>query len=264
MFKNIIIGQYIPGSSPLHKINPAVKIALAFIYIIILFFIKKPLSYAVFTVYVLSLVMISGISVKTILRGIRPMLWIFVITALLNFFMTPGEAVWSIPVFKFSISVTREGLIFGTVMIIRLLFLIVGTSLLTLTTSPLLLTDGIEKLLTPLKKIKVPAHEIAMMMTLAEETDKIMKAQTARGADFETGNIIRRAKAMTPLLIPLFVSAFRRADELATAMEARCYNGRGSRTKMKETRITKSDIITVIIFITGCLLLILTEFLVEI
>lgn len=272
MFKNIIIGQYIPGSSPLHKINPAVKIALAFIYIIVLFFIKKPLSYTVFTVYVLSLVMISGISVKIILRGIRPMLWIFVITALLNFFMTPGEAVWFIPVFRFSISVTREGLIFGTVMIIRLLFLIVGTSLLTLTTSPLLLTDGIEKLLTPLKKIKVPAHEIAMMMTiairfiptLAEETDKIMKAQTARGADFETGNIIRRAKAMTPLLIPLFVSAFRRADELATAMEARCYNGGGSRTKMKETRITKSDIITVIIFITGCLLLILTEFLVEI
>lgn len=153
--------------------------------------------------------------------------------------MTPGDAVWALKIFKFTLKITKEGIESGSLMVIRLLYLVMGTSLLTLTTSPLQLTDGIEKLLKPFNKIKVPSHEIAMMMTiairfiptLAEETDKIMKAQMARGADFETGNIIRRAKAMIPLLVPLFVNAFRRADELATAMEARCYNGGNNRTK---------------------------------
>lgn len=272
MFKNIIIGQYMPGVSPLHRMNPAIKIALTLIYVIVLFTVKKPLSYATFAVYTIGLIIISGVPVKMIVRGVRPMLWIFILTAVLNIFMTPGDILWSMPIFKLTVTVTREGLIIGTAMVIRLLFLVMGTSLLTLTTSPLQLTDGIEALLTPLKKIKVPAHEIAMMMTiairfiptLAEETDKIMKAQTARGADFETGNIIRRAKAMTPLLIPLFISAFRRADDLATAMEARCYNSGSHRTKMKESKITPIDIISVIIFISGGLFLILTEFLIEI
>lgn len=272
MFKNIIIGQYVSGSSPLHRINPAVKILFTLIYVVILFTVKSPLSYAAFSVYTLSLILISGVPIKMIVRGIRPMLWIFILTAALNIFMTPGNAIWSLRVFKLTVTITREGLIMGTATVVRLLFLVMGTSLLTLTTSPLQLTDGIEVLLRPLKKIKVPAHEIAMMMTiairfiptLAEETDKIMKAQTARGADFETGNIIRRARAMTPLLIPLFISAFRRADELATAMEARCYNGSQNRTKMKESKITSLDIISGIIFIIGGLFLILTEFLIEI
>ena len=185
--------------------------------------------------------------------------------------MTPGETVWSIPIFKFALNITSEGIIQGAKMLYRLFFLITGTSLLTLTTSPLQLTDGIETLLHPLSKIKVPSHEIAMMMTiairfiptLAEETDKIMKAQTARGADFESGNIIRRAKAMVPLLIPLFVSAFRRADELATAMEARCYRGGMGRTKMKENKAGIIDLKGCIIFVIALAVLILLEILVE-
>lgn len=272
MFRNIIIGQYFAGTSLLHRLNPAVKIVFTLIYIFVLFFIKNPMSYIIFTAYTLALILTSSVPVKMILRGVRPMLWIFIITAVLNVFMTAGTEILRIPVFGFAVSITREGLIMGAFMVIRLLYLVIGTSLLTLTTSPLALTDGIETLLTPLKRIKVPAHEIAMMMTiairfiptLAEETDKIMKAQTARGADFETGNIIRRARAMTPLLIPLFVSAFRRADELASAMEARCYNGGENRTKMKESKISAMDIRAVIIFAVCGILLILAEFLVEI
>lgn len=272
MFKNIIIGQYLSGTSPLHRMNPAVKIAFTLIYVVVLFSVNTLISYAAFAVYTLALIFISKVPVKMIIRGVRPMLWIFILTAVLNIFMTSGNIIWSFRIFKLTIAVTREGLIMGTAMVIRLLFLVIGTSLLTLTTSPLQLTDGIEVLLKPLKKIKVPAHEIAMMMTiairfiptLAEETDKIMKAQTARGADFETGNIIRRAKAMTPLLIPLFVSAFRRADELATAMESRCYNSGIKRTKMKESKITSLDIKALIIFISGGLFLILAEFWIEI
>ncbi|MGN0108272.1 MAG: energy-coupling factor transporter transmembrane component T family protein, partial [Hominilimicola sp.] len=233
MLKDITIGQFIPGNSPLHKIHPPVKIILTILYITVLFLIDKPVSYIIFTVYTVTLVFISSVPLKVLLRGVKPMLWIFIFTAVLNVFMTPGETIWSLPIFHFTLKITKEGLTAGVTMAVRLLYLIIGTSLLTLTTSPLQLTDGIEKLLKPFRKIKVPSHEIAMMMTiairfiptLAEETDKIKKAQTARGADFETGNIIKRAKAMLPLLIPLFISAFRRADELATAMEARCYNG---------------------------------------
>lgn len=267
MFKDIIIGQYLPGNSLLHKLNPAIKILLTIIYISVLFSIKSAYSYIIFAVYTILLIFISKVKIKIIMRGIRPMLWIFIITAALNIFMTPGNALLTIPFFKFTLSVTCEGIIFSAVIVIRLLLLIAGTSLLTLTTSPLQLTDGIERLLRPLKKIKIPSYEIAMMMTiairfiptLAEETDKIMKAQTARGADFETGNIIRRAKAMTPLLVPLFISAFRRADDLATAMEARCYNGGRNRTKMKESKITSADIISIIIFAFGMALIVFTE-----
>lgn len=256
MFKDIIIGQYVAGSSPLHRLNPSVKIIFTMLYIVILFLIKGLVPYIIFTVCTAALILLSAVPVKMILRGIRPMLWIFIFTAVLNIFMTPGEAVWSLPVFSLTLKITREGLLFAALMVIRLLYLAAGTSLLTLTTSPLQLTDGIEKLLKPLRKIKVPSHEIAMMMTialrfiptLAEETDKIVKAQKARGADFETGNIIRRAKAMVPILVPLFISAFRRADELATAMEARCYNGGDNRTKMKETHIGAIDFKAGVIF----------------
>ena len=257
MFKDIIIGQYVPGNSPLHKMNPPVKIIMTILYIVLLFILKNPISYVVFTIYTITLILISGVPFKMILKGLKPMLWIFIFTAVLNVFMTPGDTVWALKIFKFTLKITKEGIESGSLMVIRLLYLVMGTSLLTLTTSPLQLTDGIEKLLKPFNKIKVPSHEIAMMMTiairfiptLAEETDKIMKAQMARGADFETGNIIRRAKAMIPLLVPLFVNAFRRADELATAMEARCYNGGNNRTKMKETHMTKVDLGASIVFV---------------
>ena len=272
MFKDITIGQYIPGSSPLHKMYPALKIILTIAYIVVLFFLHKPLTYAAFFVFTTALILMSGVSVKIILKGIRPMLWILIFTALINLFMTQGETVFSIPLRAFSINISREGIVLAATMTIRLLFLIVGASLLTLTTSPLQLTDGIEKLLQPLRPLKVPSYEIAMMMTiairfiptLAEETDKIIKAQTARGADFETGNILRRAKAMVPILVPLFVSAFRRADELATAMEARCYNGGGKRTRMKETRMKKLDAAAIAVFLLCCGVLAVLEYAVKI
>lgn len=263
MFKDIILGQYVPGKSPLHRMDPRIKIILTLLYILTLFVVNSAAAYIVFTVYTVSLVLMSGVPIKMIIKGIRPMLWIFIFTAVINLFMTPGETLWSVPIFRFTLKITQEGLNSAVLMIVRLLYLVIGTSLLTLTTSPLQLTDGIENLLKPLRKIKVPSHEIAMMMTialrfiptLADETDKIMKAQTARGADFETGNILRRAKAMIPLLVPLFVSAFRRADELATAMEARCYRGGDNRTKMKESRMTILDLKAGIVFVVGAALL---------
>ena len=272
MLKDITIGQYLPGNSPIHKMDARVKIILSLIYIASLFIIKKPVSYAVFAVYTVTLVMISDIPLKYILKGLKPMLWVFILTTVLNLFMTPGESLVSIPLYKFSLRITREGINISVLLILRLVFLIVGSSILTLTTSPLRLTDGIEKLLNPLKRIKVPAHEIAMMMTIAirfiptlsEEADKVMKAQEARGADFETGNIIHRAKAMTPVLVPLFVSAFRRADELATAMEARCYNGGEKRTKMKESQVTAIDIKACLVFAVCMVILAAAELIIEI
>lgn len=266
MLKDITIGQYYDSSSPLHRINPSVKIIFTILYIAVLFLIKTPVAYFIFTVYTVLLAAISTVPIKIILKGLKPMLWIFVLTAVLNVFMVPGEAVWSLNTAAVKLEITREGLVTGAVMLVRLLYLVVGTSLLTLTTSPLHLTDGIETLLRPFEKIKVPSHEIAMMMTiairfiptLAEEAEKIMKAQTARGADFETGNIIRRIKAIIPVLIPLFVSAVRRADDLATAMEARCYNG-GKRTKMKETKLTGLDLRATIAFVAAAVIVLAVQ-----
>ena len=256
MFKDIIIGQYVPGNSPLHKMNPPVKIIMTILYIVLLFILKNPISYVVFTIYTITLILISGVPFKMILKGLKPMLWIFIFTAVLNVFMTPGDTVWALKIFKFTLKITKEGIESGSLMVIRLLYLVMGTSLLTLTTSPLQLTDGIEKLLKPFNKIKVPSHEIAMMMTiairfiptLAEETDKIMKAQMARGADFESGNVFKRAKSMLPILIPLFVNSFRRADELAMAMESRCYHGGEGRTRMRVLKFHMGDLAAVIIF----------------
>ena len=222
MFKDIIIGQYVPGNSPLHKMNPPVKIIMTILYIVLLFILKNPISYVVFTIYTVTLILISGVPFKMILKGLKPMLWIFIFTAVLNVFMTPGDTVWALKIFKFTLKITKEGIESGSLMVIRLLYLVMGTSLLTLTTSPLQLTD------------------------------------------FETGNIIRRAKAMIPLLVPLFVNAFRRADELATAMEARCYNGGNNRTKMKETNITKVDLGASIVFVLAAALIMAVEFLIEI
>ena len=260
MFKDIIIGQYVPGKSVLHRLDPKIKIVLTLIYIVMLFIIHSPVSYAAFAVMTAALVLISRIRLKFFLKGLRPMLFIIIFTAVINLLLTPGTAVFSVPVFGWTFSITAEGIKSAAVMFFRLIFLVTGTSLLTLTTSPLMLTDGIEKLLTPLTVIKVPAHEIAMMMTiairfiptLAEETEKIQKAQTARGADFSSKNLFKRVKAMIPLLVPLFVSAFRRADELATAMDARCYNGGKNRTRMHESKIGRSDIMYAIIYIAIC------------
>ncbi len=261
MFKDIIIGQYVPGKSVLHRLDPKIKIILTLAYIIMLFMLKSPLAYAAFAAATAALIALSCINLRFFLKGLRPMLFIIVFTAVINLFFTPGEALASAHVFRWTISVTKEGVRMAAVMFYRLVLLVTGTSLLTLTTSPLMLTDGIEKLLSPLTIVRVPAHEIAMMMTiairfiptLAEETDKIQKAQTARGADFSSKNLIKRIKAMIPLLVPLFVSAFRRADELATAMDARCYNGGSRRTRLHESHIGKADILYASVYIAVCI-----------
>ncbi len=255
MFKDITIGQYVDSNSFLHKMDARAKLLLSLVYIVVLFMIKSPLSYLVFAIFTGLVIMISKVPFRFIIRGLKPMLYILIFTALLNLFMTQGETVlWRLPFFS-SIKITQEGAKTAVLMVLRLVFLVMGTSILTLTTSPLMLTDAIEKLLKPLSVIKVPAHEIAMMMTIAirfiptlsEETEKIMKAQMARGADFETGNILRRAKSMIPLLVPLFISAFRRADDLATAMDARCYSGGKNRTRMKQMHFSFRDAIAAII-----------------
>lgn len=238
MLKDITIGQYFPGDSPVHKLDPRTKIILTFLFIVVIFFVDSFLSYGYIMAFMLITLFLSRIPPKYVLKGLRPLLFIILLTLFINVFFTPGERVL---VRGWFFTVTWEGLRQGVFMALRLIFLVTGTSLLTLTTSPIALTDGIELLLNPLKVIKFPAHELAMMMTIAlrfiptllEETDKIMKAQMARGADFESGNLIQRAKALVPLLVPLFISAFRRADELAMAMEARCYRGGVNRTRMK-------------------------------
>lgn len=264
MFKDVTIGQFIPTNSFLHKMDPRTKIILSFMYVIALFIIHRPTAYVIFTVFTFAVMFISRVPIKFILKGLKPMLFILIFTAAINLFMTSGEYIWSTSIFSgWTIGITKEGIYAAVLMFFRLLYLIIGTSLLTLTTSPIMLTDGIEMLLKPFEKIKVPAHEIAMMMTiamrfiptLAEEAEKIMKAQTARGADFECGNIIKRCKALLPLLVPLFVSSFRRADELATAMEARCYRGGTGRTRMKQLHISIYDVIgfliTIIVFVAA-------------
>lgn len=249
MFRDITIGQYFDGDSPLHKLDARMKIVLSIVYIIMLFVMNSLRAYAAFAVFTAVLIVLSGIPLKYIVSGLKPMLYILVFTAVLNLFMTGGGTVlWQSELFS-SLKITKEGVINAVSMLLRLIFLVMGTSLLTLTTTPLMLTDGIEQLLKPLSVIKVPYHEIAMMMTIAirfiptlsEETDKIMKAQMARGADLESGNIFRRTKAMVPILVPLFISAFKRADDLAIAMDSRCYNSGKKRTRMKQMRMTWRD-----------------------
>lgn len=250
MLKDITIGQYFPGNTIIHRLDPRIKIIIISLFIMSLFFVKSFIPYIFIVGFILTVIKISNIPIKYILKGIRPLLFIILITFAINIFLTKGEVLFEIG----PLTITKEGLYFAFFMGLRLIFLITGTSLLTLTTSPIALTDGIEKLLNPFKKIGIPAHELAMMMTIAlrfiptllEETDKIMKAQMARGADFESGNILRRAKNLVPLLVPLFINAFRRADELATAMEARCYRGGENRTRLNELKLTKTDIIALL------------------
>lgn len=262
MIKNITIGQYIPGNTFIHRLDPRTKILLTIVYIIALFMMQKFVSYIFVVIYLLLVMKVANIKLGYALRGLKAIFIILLLTFVLNIFVVPGEALFNIG----PLTATKEGLRFGIFMVIRLMLLVIGTSLLTLTTSPIQLTDGIESLLKPFKKIGVPAHELAMMMTIAlrfiptllEETDKIIKAQTARGADFETGNLISKAKNMVPILVPLFIMAFRRADELAIAMESRCYRGGENRTKFRQLKYKSIDlisaIVTIIILGTGILL----------
>ncbi|TDT50401.1 energy-coupling factor transporter transmembrane component T family protein [Fonticella tunisiensis] len=251
MIKDITIGQYLPGDSFVHKLDPRVKILLSFVFIVVLFIVNNYRGYIFIALYTLAVILIAKIPFKYIFKGIKPILWIIVFTAVLNAFLTPGTPIFQ----KGPITITDRGVYLAVFMVLRLIFLIIGTSILTLTTSPIALTDGIERLLNPFKRVGLPAHELAMMMTIAlrfiptllDETDKIMKAQMARGADFESGNIVKRAKNLVPLLVPLFISSFRRADDLAMAMEARCYRGGEGRTRLKQLKIEKRDITAVVI-----------------
>ena len=253
MFKNLTIGQHYPIDSPIHDLDPRVKIIITFVYIISLFIINIFPAYILVVLFLTLAISVSKVPIKFVIKGLKPILIIIIITFFINLFLTPGEQIFKI----FFLKITKEGIYQASFMAIRLVLLILGTSLLTLTTSPILLTDGIESLLNPFKKVGLPAHELAMMMTIAlrfiptlmEETEKIMKAQKARGADFESGNIINRAKNLVPLLVPLFISAFRRADELAMAMESRCYRGGENRTRMRQLVLRKGDYVASFIFV---------------
>ncbi len=247
MIRDITIGQYYPTSSILHRLDPRVKFVGTMVYIISLFVASSWIVYALSAVFLAMAIRMSKVPFKFMVKGLKPIMMILAITLFFNLIFTPGDVVFSIWIIK----VTKEGIILAVKMAIRLTFLIIGASVMTLTTTPNQLTDGLESLMRPLNVIHVPVHEIAMMMSIAlrfipillEETDKIMKAQMARGADFESGGLIQKVKNMVPLLVPLFVSAFRRANDLAMAMEARCYHGGGGRTQMKPLVYQKRDFI---------------------
>lgn len=247
MIRDITIGQYFPGKSAIHKMDPRIKILLSILYIVMLFVADNMWGLLLGVLFGFAAYLISRIPLSMIWKSMKPVVPIVIFTAVLNLFLSTGDPLWQ---WKF-LKITREGIETAVFMSVRILCLIAGTSLLTYTTSPIALTDGIERLLSPLKKIKLPVHELAMMMTIAlrfiptliEETDKIMNAQKARGADMETGSLTQRAKALIPILIPLFVSAFRRADELALAMECRCYRGSVGRTRMKQLEYESRDFV---------------------
>ncbi len=246
MLKDITLGQFFPGTSIIHRLDPRTKLIGLIVYIVALFTAGSWITYGINFVFLVTCIAISGIPVKAFVRGMKPLVLILVFTGILNLFFTPGETVL---LQYWKITITLEGVMRALFMMCRILLLISGTFLLTYTTSPISLTDGLESLLGPLKKIRVPVHELSMMMcialrfipTLIEETDKIICAQKARGADFESGRLMQRIKALVPILVPLFISAFRRADELATAMECRCYHGGDGRTKMKLLRLKRFD-----------------------
>ena len=251
MIKDITLGQYFPGKSVLHRLDPRMKLGLAVLYIVMLFVAKGFLGLSVGVVFLVVSFLISGIPIKMMAKSVKPIVPIIIFTGILNlFFVSTGDVVFSWTIIK----ITTDGIRTMIFMAVRIVFLICGTSLLTYTTSPIALTDAIERILSPLRVIKFPAHEIAMMMTIAlrfiptliEETDKIMSAQKARGADLESGSLIHRAKALVPILIPLFVSAFRRAEELALAMECRCYHGGEGRTRLKQLKTTYRDYVALL------------------
>ena len=246
MLKDITLGQYFPGNTVAHRLDPRTKILLVTLYIIALFSAKGLLGYMVMAATLAVCVKISKVGFKSLVRGLKPLVVIIAFTGILNIFFTPAETYlleWGI------LRISEKGIQNALFMVVRIMLLVMGTFLMTYTTSPIRLTDGLESLLGPLKRLRVPVHELAMMMaialrfipTLIEETDKIMSAQKARGADFESGNIFQKAKALVPILVPLFISAFRRADELATAMECRCYHGGDGRTKLHVLKYQRRD-----------------------
>lgn len=264
MIRDITLGQFCPGKSVIHRLDPRIKLLWTLVYIVLLFFVSTAAGFALYIAVTLTLIKLSGVRFRMFFKGMRPILFLLIFTAVVNMFMTGGE-----PVFRWGfITVTREGIRQAVFMTLRLILLVTGTSLLTFTTSPIMLTDAIERILSPFSKIGLPADAIAMMMTIAirfiptilEETDKIIKAQKARGADFESGNIISRTKAMTPILIPLFISAFRRADELAVAMECRCYHGGEGRTRLKQLHVQRLDVISLFFIPLLTALVILTKY----
>ena len=252
--RNITIGQYYPADSILHKLYPRVKFLGTLVFIVSLFLIKGLAGYAFVTVVLVTLVKLSKVPFGMMLKGMKAIIFILIITVFFNMLFTPGEVIFTF----WRLTITKEGVFQAFRMAVRLSYLIIGSSIMTLTTTPNQLTDAMENLFSPLKVIKVPVHEISMMMSIAlrfipilmEETDKIMKAQIARGADFESGNLIKRVTNMIPLLVPLFVSAFQRANDLAMAMEARCYHGGEGRTQMKPLRYEKRDFVAYILMLT--------------
>lgn len=257
MLKDVTLGQFFPGNSVLHRLDPRIKLILTVLYIVAIFLAKNLYCYLALLVSAVVMVLLSRLSLGVVLKGIKPILFILLFTMIINLFFTKGEGA---PLWSFwRIAIYREGIIRALLMALRVVVLVIGTSvLLTYTTSPIVLTDAIESLLSPLKKIKVPVHDFAMMMTIAlrfiptliEETEKIINAQKARGAAFDNGNILKRAKALIPILIPLFVSSFNRADELATAMECRCYRGDVGRTRFVKLRLRPFDIVS-LFFMVG-------------
>ena len=246
MLKDITLGQFFPGNSLVHKMDPRTKLLFLVLYIVALFLATDWISYGIMFAFLVIIIAVSRIPLKSLVSGMKPLVMILIFTGLLNLFFTGGETVLFS---KWFITITLEGLYRAIFMVLRILMLITCTFLLTYTTSPIALTDGLESLLSPLKKLRLPVHELSMMMcialrfipTLIEETDKIMSAQKARGADFSSGGLIKRAKALIPVLVPLFISAFRRASDLAVAMECRCYRGGSGRTRMTKTRFGVRD-----------------------
>ena len=261
MFDSITLGQYYQTDSVLHRLDPRVKLVGTFTYLISLFIVSSFAGYLLAGLFLFAMIKLSNVPFRYIVRGMKTILFLLLITVFFNLFLTPGEVIWQFWIFK----ITREGVSFAVKMALRLSLLILGSSIMTLTTTPTQLTDALESLMNPLKKVRVPVHEIAMMMSIAlrfipilmEETDKIMKAQIARGADFESRNIVKKIKSLVPLLVPLFISAFRRANDLAMAMEARCYQGGEGRTKMKPLVYTRRDRIAygvLLAFFAACIL----------
>ncbi|MFV0528501.1 MAG: energy-coupling factor transporter transmembrane component T family protein [Lachnospiraceae bacterium] len=253
MIRDITLGQYYPTDSILHRLDPRVKFIGTMIYLVSIFLFHTYLGYAVAGIFLIAVLALSKVPPKFVFKGLKPIVVILIITMAFNIFLTPGTILFQYGIFR----ITVEGLLLAGRMGIRLLFLVTGSSLMTLTTTPKQLTDAIEKIMKPLEKIKIPVHEISMMMSIAlrfipillEETDKIMKAQTARGADFKGGNILQRVKSLTPILIPLFVSSFRRANDLALAMESRCYHGGEGRTQMKPLSYHTQDLLAYVVLV---------------
>ena len=251
MLKDITLGQYFPVESPVHHLDARTKLILSFAFIIVLFLAHGFWAYVLCAAGVIGVTLLSRIRFRMLLKSLKPIAFLAVFTALLNMLYTPGQILWEFWIFH----ITKEGLVTAVYMVVRIMLLVASTSLLTYTTSPVALTDAIENLFRPLSRIHLPVHEFAMMMTIAlrfiptliEETDKIMNAQKARGAQLDSGNLRQRVKALIPVLIPLFISAFRRADELAMAMECRCYHGGEGRTRLKQLHMHRSDILIAVV-----------------